>query len=74
MTVLECTMDNGSKTLLPFSKKAVSKTEKVETKKGMTFNVFLKSTKEVVNPMTGVYILKEDYPKELLELYSDEEE
>ena len=74
MTVLECTMDNGSKTLLPFSKKAISKTEKVETKKGMTFNVFLKSTKEVVNPMTGVYILKEDYPKELLELYSDEEE
>ena len=74
MTVLECTMDNGSKTLLPFSKKAVSKNEKVETKKGMTFNVFLKSTKEVVNPMTGVYILKEDYPKELLELYSDEEE
>lgn len=74
MTVLECTMDNGSVTLLPFSKKAISKTEKVETKKGMTFNVFLKSTKEVVNPMTGVYILKEDYPKELLELYSDEEE
>ncbi|HRG00003.1 MAG TPA: hypothetical protein PKZ75_02730 [Bacteroidia bacterium] len=74
MTVLECTMDNGSKTLLPFSKKAVSKTEKVETKKGMTFNVFLKSTKEIVNPMTGVYILKDDYPKELLELYHDEEE
>lgn len=74
MTVLECTMNDGSVTLLPFSKKAISKTEKVETKKGMTFNVFLKSTKEVVNPMTGVYILKEDYPKELLELYSDEEE
>lgn len=74
MTVLECTMNDGSVTLLPFSKKAINKTEKVETKKGMTFNVFLKSTKEVVNPMTGVYILKEDYPKELLELYSDEEE
>ena len=74
MTVLECAMDNGSVTLLPFSKKAINKTEKVETKKGMTFNVFLKSTKEIVNPMTGVYILKDDYPKELLELYSDEEE
>ncbi len=74
MTVLECTMDNGSVTLLPFSKKAISKTEKKENKKGMTFNVFLKSTKEIVNPMTGVYILKDDYPKELLELYSDEEE
>jgi len=74
MTVLECTMNDGSVTLLPFSKKAINKTEKVETKKGMTFNVFLKSTKELVNPMTGVYILKDDYPKELLELYSDEEE
>jgi hypothetical protein len=74
MTVLECKLDNGSVTLLPFSKKAVSKTEKVETKKGMTFYVHLKSIREVVNPMTGVYILKDDYPKELLELYHDEEE
>lgn len=74
MTVLHCTMGDGSETLLPFSKKAISKTEKVETKKGMTFNVQLKSVREVVNPMTGVYILKEDYPEELLKLYSDEEE
>ena len=74
MTVLECTLDNGSVTLLPFSKKAISKTEKVETKKGMTFYVHLKSIREVVNPMTGVYILKDDYPEELLKLYSDEEE
>lgn len=74
MTVLECTMDNGSVTLLPFSKKAVSKTDKQETKNGVTFSVFLKSAKEVVNPMEGVYILKEDYPEELLKHYSDEEE
>lgn len=74
MTVLECTLDNGTVTLLPFSKKAISKTEKVETKNGMTFYVHLKSIREIVNPMTGVYILKDDYPKELLELYSDEEE
>lgn len=74
MTVLECTLDNGSTTLLPFSKKAINKTEKVETKKGMTFYVHLKSVREVLNPMTGVYIIKDDYPKELLELYNDEEE
>ena len=74
MTVLECTLDNGSVTSLPFSKKAISKTEKKETKKGMTFYVHLKSIRELVNPMTGVYILKDDYPKELLELYNDEEE
>ena len=74
MTVLECTLDNGSVTLLPFSKKAINKTEKKETENGFTFYVQLKSIREVVNPMTGVYILKDDYPKELLALYSDEEE
>ncbi len=74
MTVLECTMDNGSMTLLPFSKKAINKTDKTDTKTGMTFFVQLKSIRDVVNPMTGVYILKDDYPKELLELYNDEEE
>lgn len=74
MTVLECTLDNGVVTLLPFSKKAINKTEKKETENGFTFYVQLKSIREVVNPMTGVYILKDDYPKELLVLYSDEEE
>ncbi len=74
MTVLECTMDNGSVTLLPFSKKAIGKTEKIDGKNELQFNVQLKSAREVVNPMTGVYILKEDYPEELLALLNDEEE
>jgi hypothetical protein len=74
MTVLECTMDNGSVTLLPFSKKAIGKTEKIDGKNELLFNVQLKSVREVVNPMTGVYILKEDYPEELLALLNDEEE
>lgn len=74
MTVLECTMKTGSQTLIPFSKRAVSKTDKKEVKSGIHFFVYLKSIKEVVNPMQGVYILKEDYPKELLEHLSDEEE
>jgi hypothetical protein len=74
MTVLECTMKNGFRTLIPFSKRAVSKTDKKEVKSGIHFFVYLKSIKEVVNPMQGVYILKEDYPKELLEHLSDEEE
>lgn len=74
MTVVECTMANGTKTLIPFSKKAISKTDKEETKNGLLFSVQLKSVKEIVNPMEGVYILKEDYPEELLKHYSDEEE
>lgn len=74
MTVVECTMANGSQTLIPFSKKAIGKTEKKETKNEILFSVQLKSAKEIVNPMEGVYILKEDYPEELLKHYSDEEE
>lgn len=74
MTVVECTTDKGNKTLIPFSKKAISKTEKKETKSGILFSVQLKSAKEIVNPMEGVYIIKEDYPDELLKHYSDEEE
>jgi len=74
MTVLECTMDHGSVTLLPFSKKAIGKTEKIDGKNELLFNVQLKSVREVVNPMTGVYILREDYPEELLALLNDEEE
>jgi hypothetical protein len=74
MTVLECEMENGSQTLIPFSKKSISKTDKKETKAGIHFFVYLKSIKDIVNPMQGVYILKDDYPQELLELYSEEEE
>jgi hypothetical protein len=74
MTILECTMDDDSVTLLPFSKKAISKTDKVDSKDGLYFNINLKSIYEIVNPMLGVYIIKEDYPKELLDDVSDEEE
>ena len=74
MTVLECTMEDGSVTLLPFSKKAISKTVKVDSKDGLYFNINLKSIYEIINPMLGVYIIKDDYPQELLGEINDEEE
>jgi len=74
MTVLECTMEDGSVTLLPFSKKAISKTDKVDSKNGLYFNINLKSIYEIINPMLGVYIIKDDYPQELLGEINDEEE
>jgi len=74
MMVLECLLNDGSVTRVGFSKKAISKTEKTETINGMIFHVYLKSIREIVNPMTGVYILKDNYPEELLALYNDEEE
>jgi hypothetical protein len=74
MMIVECTMDDGSITQLPFSKKAVSKTDKVESSDSFLFNVYLKSVRQVVNPMTGVYILADDFPKELAELVNNDEE
>lgn len=74
MSVFEFELDNGSIVQIPFSKRAINKTDKIETKNGLKFHVYLKSIKEIVNPMEGVYILKEDYPQELLNLYSEEEE
>lgn len=71
--LIECYMQNDSVVVLPFSKKAVSKTEKNETEKGITYNVYLKSAYPVVNPMTGVYILKEDFPEELIALINEED-
>jgi hypothetical protein len=67
-------MEDGSVTLLPFSKKAISKTDKVDSKDGLYFNINLKSIYEIINPMLGVYIIKDDYPQELLGEINDEEE
>lgn len=74
MMIVECVMEDGSVTQMPFSKKAVSKTDKVESKEGFLLNVYLKSIRQVVNPMTGVYILADDFPKELTELVNHDEE
>jgi len=74
ITLIECKLKNGSTTNIPFSKKAINKTEKIETKNGILFNVHLKSIREIVNPMEGVYILKDDFPKELLPFIKTTEE
>jgi hypothetical protein len=74
ITLLECKMNDGNITQLPFSKKAISKTEKKENPKGLFFHVYLKSIREIVNPMEGVYILKDDFPKELLPFIKSNEE
>lgn len=72
--LVECTLSNGQITQLPFSKKAISKTEKNETPQGIIFNVYLKSANPVINPMTGVYILKEDFPEELIALVKEQDD
>ena len=67
MTICECLLEDGTTTQFAFSKKLMKGTEKEEHKKtnSLDFFVYLKSSNEMVNPMDGVYILKEHFPKEL---------
>ena len=67
MCIVECTMEDGSVVQFPISKKLIKATEKIESKKknSVTFIVLLKDL-EHVNPMDGTYILKENFPKELI--------
>ncbi len=68
VTICECLLEDGTTTQFAFSKKIMKGTEKEEHKKTNTleFFVYLKSSQELVNPMDGVYILKEHFPKELV--------
>jgi hypothetical protein len=66
MTVCECALSDGTTSRFAFSKKLIKSTEKIEDEKGnIQFFVFLKETIEHINPMDGVYILKDDFPLEL---------
>jgi hypothetical protein len=74
MTIIECTMDNGSVSQFPISKKLILSTDKQQTEKEIMFFVKLKSSKPLINPMDGAYFLKDDYPQELLPHLKDEDE
>lgn len=80
MTVVEAHLSNGAFTSCAFSRSIVKDTQKVVHKNGnVHFFVFLKGGKEIVSPVTGIYINKKDWPEELPlppeeEITSDEEE
>ena len=68
MVVCDCNLLSGKNTHFAVSKKLVKKTDRiVDAQKGETHLYFyLKDKLEMENPMDGVYILKENFPKELL--------
>ncbi len=68
MVVCDCNLISGKNTQFAVSKKLVKKTDRiVDAQKGETHLYFyLKDKLEMENPMDGVYILKENFPKELL--------
>ena len=67
MTICECITEKEDKIQFAVSKKLLKKTErKVDNETGETHLYFyLRDTWEIENPMNGVYILKQDFPKEL---------
>lgn len=80
MMVLDLVLSNGATTSCAFSRSIVKDSKKVVQKNNdIHFFVFLKGGKQIVSPVTGIYINQNDWPKELPlppeeEITSDEEE
>ncbi|HEX8515986.1 MAG TPA: hypothetical protein VF868_07285 [Bacteroidia bacterium] len=67
MSVIDCLLDNGQRSMFAVSKKLIKKTQKIIDEKNDEVHMYfyLKDTLPMENPMDGVYILKSDFPKEL---------
>lgn len=67
MTICDCIPESGNNMQFAVSKKLLKKTEKiVDDKKDETHLYFyLRDALPMENPMNGVYILKQDFPKAL---------
>lgn len=80
MTIVECVAADGSITPFAASRRLIKDTKKTVGKNGdIHFFLFLKGGHPMVNPVTGVYISKGDFPFELPEpeeeeITGDEEE
>ena len=67
MTICDCITESGNKMQFAVSKKLLKKTEKIvdDTKDETHLYFYLKDALPMENPMNGVYILKQDFPKAL---------
>ena len=67
VTICECITEKGDKMQFAVSKKLLKRTEKTvnDTKKETHLYFYLRDTWEIENPMNGIYILKQDFPREL---------
>lgn len=80
MTIVECKLASGTTARFAASRKLIKDTKKVLDKNGnIHFFLFLKGNHEMLNPLTGVYISKPDFPFDLPEpeeeeISGDEEE
>jgi hypothetical protein len=67
MTIVDCITIDGKNMQFAVSKKLLKKTEKIvnETEEETHLYFYLRDGLPMENPMNGVYIIKQDFPKEL---------
>ena len=66
MMLVDAHLADGAITTCAFSRSLVKDTKKVISKKGdIHFYVFLKGSKQIVNPIPGIYIAGKDFPEGL---------
>ncbi|MDO9184698.1 MAG: hypothetical protein V4547_05795 [Bacteroidota bacterium] len=67
MTIVDCITESGKNMQFAVSKKLLKKTEKVVDEKNDETHLYfyLRDALPMETPMDGVYIIKEDFPKEL---------
>lgn len=66
MMIIDSHLDDGKVTSCAFSRSLVKDTKKVVNAKGdIHFYVFLKGGKNIITPVTGIYISAKDFPDEL---------
>ena len=68
-TIIEFQYEDGSVGQFPISRKLIHSTNKVVSKNGsqIIFEVNLKGSKKIANPMDGAYFIEEDFPSSLIE-------
>jgi len=68
VTIVECIDVSGNISQFPISKRLIKSTDKTEDAKtkDVLFSILLTDKYEHENPMDGAYILKSDFPKDLV--------
>jgi hypothetical protein len=67
MTIVDCLTEKGTTMQFAVSKKLLKKTEKIvdDATNETHLYFYLRDAIPMENPMNGVYIIKQDFPKEL---------
>lgn len=65
VSMVECFTDDGTRMQFAVSKKLIRKTELRKDPEHTHIYFYLKDTLAIENPMSGVYIARTDFPKEL---------